>query len=162
VSCSAITTQVKESSDHNKEPRRNHGAVFKAKVALETIKEEQTSVELRAHFQVQPNQIGEWKKKLLDRASEIFDRERKSPGPDVKELHVKIGRLAMENDLLHPLPITKQGRILGQLRSGICYIPLLINDWDRQLMNMIDRIHLEEPYRCTRGIRDALWTEAIK
>ena len=29
-----------------KRPRRNHGAAFKAKVALEAIKEEQTLVEL--------------------------------------------------------------------------------------------------------------------
>jgi transposase-like protein len=83
-----------------KRPRRNHGAAFKAKVALEAIKGEQTLVELGARFQVHPNQIAEWKKQLLDRAPEIFDKEKKSPGPDVKELHAKIGQLAMENDFL--------------------------------------------------------------
>jgi transposase-like protein len=83
-----------------KRPRRNHGAVFKAKVALEAIKEEQTLVELAARFQVHPNQIGEWKKQLLERAPEIFDKEKKSKEPDIKELHAKIGRLAMENDFL--------------------------------------------------------------
>ena len=81
-------------------PRRNHGAVFKAKVALEAIKGEQTLVELSERFQVHPNQIAEWKKQLLERASEIFDKEKKSEGPDVKELHAKIGQLAMENDFL--------------------------------------------------------------
>jgi transposase-like protein len=40
-----------------KRPRRNHRAVFKAKVALEAIKEERTLVELGARFQVHPNQI---------------------------------------------------------------------------------------------------------
>ncbi len=84
----------------SKRPRRNHGAVFKAKVALEAIKGEQTLVELSERFQVHPNQITEWKKQLLERASEIFDREKKSEGPDVKELHAKIGQLAMENDFL--------------------------------------------------------------
>ena len=83
-----------------KRPRRNHGAVFKAKVALEALKGEQTLVELAARFQVHPNQVTEWKKQLLDRASEIFDREKKLAGPDVKELHAKIGQLAMENDFL--------------------------------------------------------------
>jgi hypothetical protein len=48
---------------------------------------------------VQQNQIAEWKKQLLERAGEIFERERKTEGvPSVKELHAKIGRLAMEND----------------------------------------------------------------
>ena len=74
-----------------KRPRRNRGAVFKAKVALEAIKGEQTLVELAARFQIHPNQIAEWKKHLQDRASEIFDREKKSKEPDIKELHAKEG-----------------------------------------------------------------------
>ena len=92
-----------------KRPRRNHGAGFKAKVALEALKGEQTLVELAARFQVHPNQVTEWKKQLQDRAAEIFDREKKSQEPDVKELHAKIGQLAMENDFL----ATALGRING-------------------------------------------------
>ena len=57
-------------------------------------------MELSERFQGHPNQIAEWKKQLLDRASEVFDKEKKSTGPDVKELHAKIGQLAMENDFL--------------------------------------------------------------
>jgi len=83
-----------------KRTRRNHGAVFKAKVALEAVKGEQTLVELAQRFQVHPNQITEWKKQLLDRASEIFEKNGKPREPDVKELHAKIGQLAMENDFL--------------------------------------------------------------
>jgi len=84
-----------------KRPRRNHTAVFKAKVALEAVKEEQTLVELSERFQVHPNQITEWKKHLLEKASEVFEKGKKSSlEPDVKELHAKIGRLTMENDFL--------------------------------------------------------------
>ncbi len=81
--------------------RKNHGTAFKAKVALEAIKEQQTLSELADRFQVHRNQIAKWKKQLLDRAEEVFSKE-KTPGsdPEVKELHAKIGRLAMENDFL--------------------------------------------------------------
>ena len=83
-----------------KRPRRNHSAAFKAKVALEAMKGDQTLVELSERFQVHPNLITEWKKVLLERASEVFDKGKHSGEPDVKELHAKIGQLAMENDFL--------------------------------------------------------------
>jgi len=91
-----------------KRPRRNHGAAFKAKVALEAIKEEQTLVQLAERFDVHPNQITKWKKQMLDRAQEVFAKEKRTQeGPSIKELHAKIGQLAMENDFL----ATALGRI---------------------------------------------------
>jgi len=84
-----------------KKLRRNHGAAFKAKVAIEAIKDEKTIVELAERFQVHPNQVSAWKKQLLDRAEDVFAGEKKTEGvPSVKELHAKIGQLAMENDFL--------------------------------------------------------------
>jgi transposase len=84
-----------------KRPRRNHGAAFKAKVALEAIKGEQTIVELAERFQVHPNQITEWKKQLMEHAEEVFAKDKKTAeGPSIKELHAKIGQLSMENDFL--------------------------------------------------------------
>ena len=84
-----------------KRPRRNHGAAFKAKVALEAIKGEETIIELAERFQVHPNQITEWKKQLMERAEEVFAKDKKTTGgASVKELHAKIGQLAMENDFL--------------------------------------------------------------
>jgi len=91
-----------------KRPRRNHGAVFKAKVALEAIKGDQTLIELAERFEVHPNQITKWKKQLLQRAEEVFAKERKTEeGPSIKEFQSKIGQLAMENDFL----ATALGRI---------------------------------------------------
>ena len=84
-----------------KRPRRNHGTAFKAKVALEAIKGEETTVELAGRFEVHPNQITEWKKQLMGRAEEVFSKDKKAEkGVSVKELHAKIGQLAMENDFL--------------------------------------------------------------
>jgi transposase-like protein len=85
----------------SKRPRRNHAPAFKAKVALEALKGEQTIVELSERFQVYPNQITAWKKQLLEYAEEVFSKDRKvETGPAVKELHAKIGQLSMENDFL--------------------------------------------------------------
>jgi len=82
-------------------PRRNHVPAFKAKVALEAIKGEQTIAELSQRFQMHPNQISEWKKQLLENAAAVFDKDKNAAiGPDVKELHAKIGQLSMENDFL--------------------------------------------------------------
>ena len=84
----------------SKRPRRNHAPGFKAKVALEALKGEQTIVESQ-RFQVHPNQITEWKKQLLEHAPEIFSKDRRPDQvPSVKDLHAKIGQLSMENDFL--------------------------------------------------------------
>ena len=94
----------------SKRPRRNHAPAFKAKVALEALKGDQTIIELAERYQIHPNQITTWKKQLLDHAAEVFSKGHTTDqGPDVKDLHAKIGQLSMENDFLsHAL-----GRIDG-------------------------------------------------
>ena len=86
-----------------KRTRRNHSPVLKAKVALAALKGDKTLAELSEQFQVHVNQIAQWKAQLSERANEVFAtaaERRETTGPDVKELHAKIGRLAMENDFL--------------------------------------------------------------
>ena len=83
--------------------RRNHLPQFKAKVALAAIKGDKTLTELSAEFAVHPNQITQWKQQLLENASELFNKDRSHPSPaseTIKELHAKIGQLAVENDFL--------------------------------------------------------------
>jgi transposase-like protein len=85
----------------SKRPRRNHAPAFKAKVALDALKGEQTLVELSQRYQVHPNQITEWKRQLLEHAEDVFSKgKRVDQGPSVKDLHAKIGQLSMENDFL--------------------------------------------------------------
>jgi transposase-like protein len=81
--------------------RRNHGAAFKAKVALAALKGDKTLAKLATQFQVHQSQILDWKQRLVERADELFAREgRVEPETDIKALHAKIGQLAMENDFL--------------------------------------------------------------
>ena len=81
--------------------RRNHGAAFKANVALAAVTGDKTLAELAAQFGVHPTQITEWKQQLLERASEVFGGTKPtSDAPDLKVLHAKIGQLALENDFL--------------------------------------------------------------
>lgn len=85
----------------SKRPRRNHSPAFKAKVSLDALKGDQTIVELAERYQVHPNQIASWKKQLLAHAEEVFSKDRQpDQGPDIKNLHAKIGQLSMENDFL--------------------------------------------------------------
>lgn len=86
-----------------KRTRRNHSAAFKAKVALAALKGDKTLAELTEQFDVHANQITQWKSQLQERASDVFAtaaERSQSAGPDVKELHAKIGQLAVENDFL--------------------------------------------------------------
>jgi transposase len=84
-----------------KRTRRNHGATFKAQVALAAVKGDKTVVELAEQFHVHPTQITEWKQQLLARAGDVFGGTNPSAeAPDLKTLHAKIGQLTLENDFL--------------------------------------------------------------
>jgi transposase-like protein len=59
--------------------------------------------ELAEQFDVHPNQIQDWKKRLVEQAGELFARGPQSDSVSddtVQALHAKIGQLAMENDFL--------------------------------------------------------------
>ena len=85
--------------DMSKRPRRNHSPLFKAKVAIDAIKGEKTLAELAKLHDVHANQIVDWKNQLLARAASVFgtDLTAGAPPVDLKELHAKIGQLALEN-----------------------------------------------------------------
>ncbi len=84
--------------------RKRHSAAFKAKVALEATKEEKTISALASEYGVHPNQIRQWKKRLLDQASDIFSSRREKDARNQEEreaeLYRQIGQLKVELDWL--------------------------------------------------------------
>jgi transposase-like protein len=53
--------------------RRTHNPAFKARVALAALREDRTLAELCEQFELHPNQITEWKRQLLEHATEVFE-----------------------------------------------------------------------------------------
>lgn len=88
----------------SKVKRRRFSVDFKAKVALEALKGEQTLAALATRFDVHPTMIGQWKRQAVESLAQVFSdgsakREEVSEA-QLKELHAKIGQLTIERDFL--------------------------------------------------------------
>ena len=86
--------------------RKTYDKDFKAKVALEALRGDKTIQELSQIYQVHPNLITQWKKLLLENASNIFERANKVPEAQVEAeakqelLLQEVGQLQIENRFL--------------------------------------------------------------
>lgn len=84
--------------------RRHHSPSFKAKVALEAVKEDRTVAELASEFEVHPNQISKWKRLFQENVANIFTGSLTSSDRaherEIDKLLQRIGRLDMENEYL--------------------------------------------------------------
>ena len=80
--------------------RRRIEAGVKAKVALAAMRGDRTTSQLVSQFGVHSTQIGQWKRRLLDGAAELFSGERRREVQNqdtlIAELYEQIGRLQME------------------------------------------------------------------
>ena len=89
-------------------PRRTHSPAFKARVAVAALREDKTMAQLCQEFEVNATQINDWKRQLLEGASNVFGGPSQNPPVDLAPLHAKIGQLALENDFLENA-LTKAG-----------------------------------------------------
>ena len=86
-----------------KRKRRKFSAAFKAKVAIEALKERQTLSELEERFELHPNQISQWKLAFIKNSESVFDQgkpKKDEPEVNLDQLYAKIGQLEMERDFL--------------------------------------------------------------
>lgn len=82
--------------------RRNFSPEFKAKVAIEALKEQETLAELSKRFNVHANIIGKWKQEFLKNSSSAFTTSNKKAEKEteIEKVYAKVGELEMENDFL--------------------------------------------------------------
>ena len=87
-----------------KQSRKKHSPVFKAKVALEALKGEETAAEIAHRFEVHPSQVRTWKRALVEGAAGLFsgdlDREKEVEQTLIAQLYQHIGQLKVERDFL--------------------------------------------------------------
>lgn len=83
--------------------RKKFSAEFKAKVAIEALKEQKTVAELAKQYDIHPTQIQTWKKHFLENSPRVFsdshsgDKEKEA---NESRLFEQIGKLQMQNEWL--------------------------------------------------------------
>lgn len=84
--------------------RNNYSPEFKAKVALEALKEQQTLAEVGASYGVHPTLVADWKRQLREALPQVFTDRRQKPDRSAEELQAQlyqqIGQLKVELDWL--------------------------------------------------------------
>lgn len=83
--------------------RRNFPDKFKAAVALEALRGDKTVQEIAAERQRPPTQVSTWKRQAIEGLAGVFSDKVKTAEHkegEIKDLHAKIGQLAVENDFL--------------------------------------------------------------
>ena len=88
--------------------RRKYDASFKAKVAIEAIRERETLSELSAKYEVSPVMISRWKKEFIDNSAAAFE----TPKRDDKAMEKQKDRYLRKK---WTMPIPNWGIISQQL-----------------------------------------------
>lgn len=88
----------------SKSLRRVHSPAFKARVALEAIRELKTIAQLSSQFEVHSTQIAKWKHKALTGMESLFSEHaikvKERDDGLIRSLYEQVGQLKVENDWL--------------------------------------------------------------
>ena len=166
--------------------RRTHSPEFKARVAMEAISGRKTIQEIAADHSIHPIQVSQWKRQLLDGASELFTRGKKSKDKEdgqprrqscssrsggcrwswsgsKKSLSCSDARdLRKLVDHEYPdLSVSRQRALLGLPRSTLYYRPTPVRESTLRIMARIDALYLEDPCSGSRRMVDYLAREGI-
>jgi transposase-like protein len=97
--------------------RKRYDGTFKARVVLESLRNEKTIAELASDYGVHPNQIAQWRKQTLEELPILFSskqaKKEKAHEEERDELLKQIGQLKVEVDWLK-----KKSGILHSRRRG--------------------------------------------
>ena len=84
--------------------RKRHSADFKAQLALDAIRGEQTIAQLSAKHGIHQTMINAWKKQAIEGMSGVFSGRAEAAEAvregEIDQLHAKIGQLVVERDSL--------------------------------------------------------------
>ena len=153
---------------------------------MEAISGRKTIQEIAADHAIHPIQVSQWKKQLLEGASELFTRGKKTKDKEEglakeAELFQQIGRLQMELEWLkkslsscdahelrklvdhdHPeLSVSRQCALLGLPRPMLYYQSTPIRESTLRIMARIDAHYLEDPCSGSRRMVGYLARDGI-
>jgi len=97
--------------------RRVFSSEFKTKVVLELLREERTLGEIAAEYQINPNQLTNWRREFLEKAPGVFDvpktakarqKSEREAAEERDRLLKTVGQLTMERDFLQAVQAKRE------------------------------------------------------
>lgn len=174
-----------------KKQSRNFTSEIKTKIVLEMLKEESTTAQLSAKYEISAKTMGNWKRQFLNNAALLFE-----PSKSINEYKDQINDLENQNDQLakalgkatverdwavgklknldisnkkclvdskfKKLPIARQCELLDISRAGVYYKAKVMSLYNLNILNKIDEIFTKNPDYGYRYVHQQLLEDGLK